>query len=227
VYSSSRCSIEWCAKHYGLDASRTPVIHAGVDTEHFRPRSGAKEHRPTIVFAGRLARNKGVFELLEAAAAMVGQFPDLQLRLLGRGESKVVEELQAKACSLGCASLLDLAGYIPREQLPEQLSRAHVFAAPSVYEGGPGFVYLEAMACGLPVIACAGSGAAEVVREGETGFLVPPDDVGALVAKLRLLLGDSQQRERLGTQARKSVLAEADSRSCLRKLEAFYRSVVS
>lgn len=227
VYSSSRCSAEWCARHYGLDPNRTPVIHSGVDTEHFRPGDGGKECRPTVVFTGRVARNKGVFELLEASAVLVSEFPDLQLRFLGRGEPKVVEELQAQAASLGCVGLLDLAGFVPRERLPEQLSRAHVFAAPSVYEGGPGFVYLEAMACGLPVIACAGSGAAEVVREGETGFLVPPDDVGALVAKLRLLLGDLQQRERLGTQARKSVLAEADSRSCLRKLEAFYRSAVS
>ena len=92
-------------------------------------------------------------------------------------------------------------------ELPEHLSRAHVFAAPSLYEGGPGFVYLEAMACGLPVIACAGSGAAEVVFPGENGLLVPPGDVDALADALRQLLGDAIGRAEMGERARRYVLA--------------------
>lgn len=225
VYSSSRCSAEWCARHYGLDAARIPIIHTGVDTTLFSPGNGPKDDRPTVIFVGRIAHNKGVFELLEACAALAEKVPRLRLRVLGNGEVTTVEELQDRATALGCSGLLDLAGYVPREHLPEQLRRAHLFAAPSIYEGGPGFVYLEAMACGLPVIACEGSGAAEVVRPGENGLLVPPGDVPALTAALRTLLENSAQREALSRAARKMALEEACSRSCLRTLESFYRAV--
>jgi glycosyltransferase involved in cell wall biosynthesis len=227
VFSSSRCSADWCAKHYGLDADRIPIWHSGVDVELFSPRDTPKAARPTIVFAGKLARNKGVHLLVEAACALAREFPGLHLSLLGRGEPGIVAELQALAKAAGCADLLDMPGFVDRAQLPEHLSRAHIFAAPSEYEGGPGFVYLEAMACGLPVIACAGSGAAEAVRHGETGLLVPPRNPTALALALRRLLGDAAQRERLGAQARRFALAEADSRQCVRKLEALYRDIIA
>jgi glycosyltransferase involved in cell wall biosynthesis len=93
-----------------------------------------------------------------------------------------------------------------------------------VYEGGPGLVYLEAMACGLPVIACRGNGASEVVHHEESGFLVPPRDAQAVAEALKLLLSDAGLRRSMGLRARHFVEAEADSRLCLDRLEAFYRS---
>ena len=225
VYSSSQCSIDWCAKHYGLNRSRAPVLHTGVDTKLFLPRAVAKAKRPTIIFAGKLARNKGVHLLVKAAVRLVREFPALQLRLLGRGEEKIVVELRGLARK--CSGLLELPGFVDRAELPEHFSRAHVFAAPSEYEGGPGFVYLEAMACGLPVIACAGSGAAEMVRPDKNGLLVPAQDVAALTAALRALLKDETRREKMGEFARRFVLAEADSRECIKKIEAFYKAVVA
>lgn len=225
VFSSSACSADWSAKHYGVKRDLIPVIHTGVDTELFAPRAGPKAKRPTIIFAGKLARNKGVYLLVEAAGELAREFPGLQLRLLGRGEPQLVAELQKIAQGAGQPDLLDLPGFVNRTELPEQFSRAHIFAAPSEYEGGPGFVYLEAMACGLPVIACAGSGAAEVVRPNENGLLVPTRDVKALTAALRSLLTDSLQRERMGEFARRFVLQEADSRTCIKKLESFYAAV--
>ena len=227
VFSSSQCSADWCAKHYDISRERIPVLHTGVDTEVFCPRPVAKARRPTIVFAGKLARNKGVCLLVEAGCRLAREFPGLHLRLLGRGESKIIEELKSIAQSAGLPDLLDLPGFMERMHVPEEFSRAHVFAAPSEYEGGPGFVYLEAMACGLPVIACKGSGAAEIVRSGENGLLVPPRDVEALTTALRSLLRDTAQSQALGEAARRFVLAEADSRACIKKLESFYAAVVN
>ena len=227
VISSSRCSAEWCARHYFLDAGSTPILHTGVSTSMFQPGVAAKAKRPTIVFAGKLEVNKGVKLLVEAACALAKEFPDLHLRLLGRGEEKMQQELRAMAQAKGFPELLDLPGFISREELPSHLCRAHLFAAPSQYEGGPGFVYLEAMACGLPVIACSGSGAAEVVQAGETGFLVPPQNLEALVEALRMLLSDPAKRQVMGEKARQFVLDEADSAICLRRLEAFYLAVIS
>ena len=225
IFSSSRCSAEWCARHYGIRGAEIPVLHTGVDTELFRPSETPKAARPTILFVGKLELNKGVRQLVEAAIELAAEFPDLHLRLLGRGSDRMNQELQALVKARGVPGLLELAGFVPREELPAQLGGAHVFAAPSVYEGGPGFVYLEAMACGMPVIACAGSGAAEVIRDGETGFLVPPHDLEELVRALRLLLSDSSRRETMGMNARRYVLAEADATVCLKKLEAFYLAV--
>jgi glycosyltransferase involved in cell wall biosynthesis len=225
VFSSSRCSADWCARHYGLQSDRVPVLHTGVDTQQFAPRDVPKAERPTIVFAGKLVRTKGVHVLVEAACQLAREFHDLHLRLLGRGDPKLVAELQEKAANN--PGLLDIAGFVERAELADHFSRAHVFAAPSQYEGGPGFVYLEAMACGLPVIACEASGAAEVVRHGENGLLVPPQNVEALVAALRSLLSDPSRREAIGQRARKFVVAEADSPSCLKKLEAFYVGVAN
>lgn len=225
VFSSSRCSADWCAKKYGIDATRIPVWHSGVDVDLFAPREVPKFGRPTIVFAGKLARNKGVHLLAEASCRLAGEFPGLQLRLLGKGDPKIVTELQSMAS--GQPELLHFGGFIDRTALPEELSKADVFAAPSEYEGGPGFVYLEAMACGLPVIACAGSGASEVIRHGETGLLVPARDVEALTGALRNLLSDAARREEMGRRARAYVLAEADSRQCVKKLEALYASIIA
>jgi glycogen(starch) synthase len=223
VFSSSHCSADWCAREYGVGREAIPVLHTGVDTELFRPQATPRPERPTIVFAGKLARNKGVHVLVEAAVRLTGSFPGLQLRLLGRGEEQVLKELRGLARHN--PDLLDLPGFVERAQLPDQFSRAHIFAAPSEYEGGPGFVYLEAMACGLPVVACEGSGVAEVVRPGENGLLVPARDIDALAAALRALLESPAQRQAMGEHARRFVLAEADSRACIKKLEAFYTAV--
>jgi glycosyltransferase involved in cell wall biosynthesis len=227
VFSSSRCSADWCAKQYGLSRDHIPVLHAGVDTELFAPRPVPKATRPTIIFAGKLARNKGVHLLAEAACRLAGELPGLQVRLLGRGEPKVLDELRKLSESAGLPDLLDLPGFVQPSQLPEHFSRAHVFAAPSQYEGGPGFVYLEAMACGLPVIACEGSGVAEVVRHGKNGLLVPPEDVPALTTALRSLFRDATVRQAMGEAARSFVVAEAESRVCIERIEAFYASVAN
>ncbi|HEX3148113.1 MAG TPA: glycosyltransferase family 4 protein [Gemmataceae bacterium] len=224
VLSSSRCSADWCARHYGLDAARVPVLHTGVDTTHFRP-GGRKADRPTVIFVGKIAATKGINVLVDAALQAAHDVPGLRLELIGRGEPTFLAGLKARVADAGCPDLLDVIGFAGKDDLPARLARAHVFAAPSLYEGGPGFVYLEAMACGLPAIACSGSGASEVIRDGETGLLVAPGDVDTLAATLRQLLIDTGRREAIGRAARQYVEAEADSRICIRRFEAFYADV--
>jgi glycosyltransferase involved in cell wall biosynthesis len=227
VYSSSACSRDWCVRHYGLKPDQIPVLHTGVDATLFCPQPVPKETRPTIVFVGRITPNKGADLLVDAACRLRGEHPDLQLRLLGKGSDEFVDQLRANAAQHGMPNLLDLPGFIAREELPAHLSRAHVFAAPSKYEPGPGLVYLEAMACGLPVVACAGAGAAEVVTPGENGFLVPPGDAVALADALRRLLAEPALRETMAARSRQYSRDVADSQLCLQRLEAFYASVIA
>jgi glycosyltransferase involved in cell wall biosynthesis len=226
VYSSSHCSADWCVRHYGIPRSDITILHTGVDTRLFRPGLAPKAERPTIVFVGNLVEKKGVASLVDAALRLAPRFPGLRLRLFGRGEADYIEEeLWARVRAAGRPELLEVVGFVPRDELPQHLCRAHVFAVPSVYEGGPGFVWLEAMSCGLPVIACRGSGVTEVVRHEENGLLVPPDDVEALVLALGRLLQDPAWGAALGARGRRDAVAEADSEVCLRRLEAFYRTV--
>ncbi len=225
VFSSSDCSADWCAKHYGIPRESIPRLHTGVDVRSFAPRDLPRDPRPTLLFAGNLSESKGALTLLAAALRLAGEVPGLRLRMLGRGD--LAERLRAEAAAAGRSDLLELPGFVAREDLPHELARADVFAAPSVYEGGPGFVYLEAMACGLPVIAGQNGGAGEVVRDGETGCLVPPGDVEALVAALRRLLLDPDLRRTMGRRARRFVEQEAASEDCARRIEAFYAGVVA
>ena len=225
VSSSSSCSTDWCINHYDLQRARIPTLNTGIDTTVFSPREIPKANRPTIIFVGNIARNKGVDLLLEAACILASEYEGLQLRLLGHGELKLIEELRSTAVVSGIPELLDIAGYIPRDELPFHLSTAHVFAGLSTYEGGPGYVYLEAMACGLPVIACSGSGVSELLIDQENSFLIRPGDLESLLNRLRELLTDAGKREVMGALARQKILAEADSRTCLLRLEEFYRSV--
>jgi glycosyltransferase involved in cell wall biosynthesis len=225
VFSSSRCSAHWCLEYYHQRADEIPVIHTGVDTELFAPRPVPKNERPTIVFLGRLVRNKGPLVLFDACCRLVSEFPDLQLHLIGNGEPAVIDELERK--SRDFPGLLRRAPSISREQLAEEFSRAHIFAAPSVYEGGPGFVYLEAMACGLPVIGCNGSGLDEIISPGENGLLVAPNDSDALAETLRSLLTNKTTRDEMGRRAREWVLRNARRDDCLDRSEAFYQSVVA
>jgi glycosyltransferase involved in cell wall biosynthesis len=226
IYSSSRCSAEWCERYHKLDAALIPVIHTGIDTTLFRPMPVEKYERPTIAFVGRLETNKGVDVLVDAGCRLADEYPDLCIQLFGKANPKVVRDLNQKARHAGHPNLIDLPGFVARERLPEFLSRAHVFAAPSEYEGGPGFVYLEAMACGLPVIGCTGSGSAEVIEDGVTGFLVPPRDVDALHDVLARLLSDKAARYDMGRRARNYVECEANSNDCLQRLETFYFEVI-
>jgi glycosyltransferase involved in cell wall biosynthesis len=219
VYSSSDLSADWAASRYGIDRSRIETLHLGVDTELFQPLPLPKAERPTIVSVGRVARSKGADVLVEAARLAAAGVPGLTVRFVGAVDPDLAHELDGPD--------VEFAGEIPREELPTELAQAHVFAAPSRYEGGPGLVLLEAAACGLPVVASSGSGALESVLEGETGFLVPPDDAEALADAISRLFSDPELRKRMGLAGRELALERADTRRRVRVLESLYERVVA
>lgn len=233
VYSSSAYTRDWCVAHYGL-TPRTPVLHLGVDTTLFSPGTAVGEGedwrgeggRPTILFVGRVAPSKGVEVLLDAALRVAASWPGLRLRLVGRGEPGLLGSLAARARAAGFPRLLELPGAVSRASLSEEYRAADVFAAPSFFEGGPGLVYLEAMACGLPVVAGGGSGVDQVVVDGSAGLLVPPGDVDAVAFALERLLGDQRWRRDMGRRAREWVACEADTTVCVRRLERLYADVL-
>jgi glycosyltransferase involved in cell wall biosynthesis len=226
VYSSSQCSTQWIRKHYDRQRKDMPTIHLGVDTAAFAPQAVFKNSNPTIIFIGKVVANKGINELVEAAINLRADFPLLKLRIIGGGEEKFFDSLKRRAQHAGCNELLDFAGYKQKEELPVELSKAHIFAMPSYYEGGPGFSYLEAMSCGLPVIGCEGSGVEEIVTSGVNGLLVPPRNTEALEDAIRTILRDENLMNNMSRAAREFALTFADRDKCLDTLESFYLSVV-
>ena len=225
VTASNGCSRKWCAEHYGLDEEAIPVLYSGIDTRLFAPLPVEKYERPTIIFVGSVRRNKGVDLLLKAGALLLKDFPDLQLKILGKGESGYMKSLERLVKDEGLGAAVEFKGQVNRADLPEELSKAHLFAAPSVYEGGPGNVYLEAMACGLPAIACSGSGVEGAVLHGNTGYMVEPGHLDQLVNAMGSLLKDRSMREEMGRNGRNHVLDTADTSVCMRRLEEHYCAV--
>ncbi len=225
VSASNICSAEWCVNHYSINGTNIPILYTGIDTKLFYPRNLPKSIRPTIIFVGGVRQTKGVHLLVEAACILSKDFPDLLIRILGNGDSGFIASLRKMAVEAGMPDLLDFAGHISREELPIHLSQAHFFAGPSLYEGGPGNVYMEAMACGIPAIGCSGSGVDGIIKNMINGFLVPPNDLQKLTLVMRSLLEDINLCHSLGRNAREYVLKEADSKVCIKRLETFYKSV--
>jgi glycosyltransferase involved in cell wall biosynthesis len=163
------------ARRLGADEVR--VIPSGVELP---PALGEEAEPPEVLYAGRLSVEKGVLELAAAADGM---------RLVVAGDGPLRSRLPGAQ------------GFVPHDELQELYARAAVVACPSRREGF-GVACLEAMAHGRPVVAGDVGGLRDLVVDGETGYLVPPRDVGALRVALERLLADRELRRRLGAAGR-------------------------
>lgn len=163
-----------------LGARAVRVIPSGVDVP---AEVGEESEPPEVLFAGRLSPEKGIAELVEAAAGM-------PLVVAGDGPLR--------------SRVSGVLGFVPHDELERLYARAAVVACPSHREGF-GVVCAEAMAHGRPVVASAVGGLLDLVVDGETGILVPPRDVPALRGALERLLADRELRRRLGHAGRERV----------------------
>jgi len=141
-----------------------------------------------ILFLGNVIHRKGLHRLLEAVRHKT---LDVRLDVVGSlmSEPKYAQEMQKWPEFSDLKSKLFFHGPLDNEELIEQLKSAHVLVVPSSYEGF-GIVYLEGMAFGLPAIGTTAGAASEIITDGETGFLVPPDDPDTLVERLTMLAND-------------------------------------
>ncbi len=175
------------------------VIPNGVDFDHFH--STQREWQPArLLFVGRVVYQKGLDVLLEALGGLSEH--SWSLTVVGDGPRRA--ELLAQATRLGIAERITFAGWKSGADLAAAYAAANLFTYASRHEGMPNAL-LEAMASGLPAVATRIAGNEELVADGETGLLVPAEDVSALRGALATLIADPRLRQRYGAEARKRV----------------------
>jgi starch synthase len=235
------------AAYPGVDPDRVTVVHNGIDTEQYAPdpgtdvltRLGIDPDRPSVVFVGRITRQKGLPHLLRAARDLPR---DAQLVLLAGAPD--TPEIRAEVTGLvdelrGVRDgVVWVADMLPKTEVIQVLSHTTVFVCPSIYEP-MGIVNLEAMACQAAVVATATGGIPEVVADGETGVLVPieqvadgsgtpldPDRFTAdLAAAITDLLEDPARAAAMGEAGRRRAVEHFSWSTIADRTMQLYRSV--
>jgi glycosyltransferase involved in cell wall biosynthesis len=207
----------------------TGVVYNGVDTTAFfpaaTPPSGDRTPEvPVIASTGSLIAIKGHDVTLRALAKLCSEFPNLRCRMIGEGVE--LNRLRSLAQELGVSEKVEFLGRQTRLQVAQVLQESTIFALPSRYEG-LGCAYLEAMASGLPTIACRGQGIDEVIRDGENGLLLPPNDPDGLAGVLRRLLTDPDLRRSMGSAARSTVVESYTLRHQAEELLGIYEECMA
>jgi glycogen(starch) synthase len=176
------------------------VIPNGVDTTRYQGPENRNWTFPKMLWVGRLVYQKGLDVLVEA----LGDLKSLPWELTLIGDGPIRATLEQQALQKGIADRIFFTGWLDREEMDRFYHEANLFVFPSRHEGMPNAL-LEAMACGLPVIASRIAGNEELVIPGETGLLVPPQDSGALRKALETLLTAPENRKKMGIAARQRV----------------------
>jgi glycosyltransferase involved in cell wall biosynthesis len=221
---------QFSARLLGAPPEKTRVIYGGADPSRFAPDPGADRHG--VLFVGRLTPHKGIDHLIRALP------PDASLRIAGSsGHDARPPERYYPALLRRLAEDRDVTflGPVPDRDLPDLYRGAAVLALPSVdrtcygrdvpVSELLGLAALEAMSSGTPVIASRIGGLAEIVVDGETGFLVEPGDVEALRNRLALVLSDRSLAAQLAANARQLVVERFTWRSCAERCLAAYETL--
>jgi glycosyltransferase involved in cell wall biosynthesis len=221
VIAPSRYSADVARREYGVGAGTIAVVPEPIELERWAALFAAAAPLPragtTILCVARMYPRKHIGDLLEAAALLRDRIPGARVRIVGKGpEWEHVVRLHA---ALGLSQTVTLLGDVSRERLAEEYVSANLFCLPSVQES-LGIVFLEAMAAGLPVVACRAAAIPEVVEDGVTGMLAPPRDPAGLAAALEALIADPGRARAMGEAGRRVVAAYTPERVAARLLEA-------
>lgn len=232
IIAASEGEREMLVERYGASAGRISVVPCGVDTEKFQPQDrdaakvllGLDTKLPVLLFVGRIEALKGIDVLIRAAAQLEGRF---QLVVVGGDEkdSGRRANLETLATELGVRGKVVFLDAVPHDELPLVYNAADICVMPSYYESF-GLVALEAMACGVPVVASRVGGLKETVQDGRTGYLVPWRCPEPFAERLDLLLTNEPLRANLGEEARRVAQGFRWS-AVAEQVEGVYHDLVS
>jgi alpha-maltose-1-phosphate synthase len=237
------------ASYPAVDPQRVSVIGNGIDTEEYRPdggtdvldRYGIDRAAPSVVFVGRITRQKGLTHLLDAAAQIDAS---AQLVLLAGAPDtpEIAAEIESKMARVRDerGGVVWVEKMLPKRDVIQVLSHAAVFVCPSIYEP-LGIVNLEAMACEAAVVATATGGIPEVVEDGVTGLLVPFDPTDDpsreprnpsrfatdIAERVNTLLHDPARAREMGEAGRQRAVEEFGWSAVAERVAALYRTLTS
>ena len=210
-------------------------IAPGIDTSHFAPVADSDElkneldlaGRRVIVSVGRLVHRKGQDTLVEALPEILKSFPDAHLLFVGVGPH--LEYIHKRAIQLGVLANISFVGRVQYRELPRFISVGEIFAMPSrsrfagLEVEGLGIVYLEASACGLPVVGGLSGGAPDALLEGETGYAVDGRNPQAVAEAIIRLLDNPSMGRAMGIRGREWIVDEWEWRHWSERFNALFR----
>jgi L-malate glycosyltransferase len=225
ITSTSHAMKDWTRAftHHPID-----VVPFGVDTRTFRPANDPENgSRITIGTVKTMAPEYGIDTLIRAAALLASDttFPRFSLRIVGGGPD--LEALQQLTASVGLSSVTTFVGQVDYSSVPGELNRFTVAAFPSRASESFGCAAVEALACGVPVVASNVDGFNEVLSEGKFGVLVPRDDPRPLAEALRDLILHPDKRRALSEEGRKAVAERYEWSNCVDNMLGVYQVVMS
>ena len=220
----------------GIPKEQIAVVHPGVDVGRFTPAVDATWLRQRyaangetlLVTIARLQRRKGHDHAIQALRRLREHAPNVRYLIVGDGEERA--RLQGLAVEFGVSDCVFFTGAVPEADLPAYYAAADVFLHPNricdADSEGFGIVFLEAQACGKPVIGGRSGGVPETMIEGETGFLVSGEDVEETAAMLRRLVNNQQLRSRMGDAGRRHVALRFSWEAAAHAVEDVHRQVI-
>ena len=193
---------------YGIPDAKLAIVPEPIDLTDWRRRfgeaAGPKASRPTILSVARMYPRKRLEDLLHAAVIVRARIPQAQIRIVGEGPESA--RLRLLHRELGLGDTVVLLGEVSRSRLAVEYTIAHCFCLPTVQEGF-GLVFAEAMAAGLPVVACRAAAVPEIVEDGRTGLLVGERNPAELAHALGTLLVNENLRTEFGLAATRRIEA--------------------
>jgi glycosyltransferase involved in cell wall biosynthesis len=209
VIVPSRYSAAIAHALYDVESSRVVVVPEPIDLAEWRRRfdevpAAPAARAPIVLCVARMYPRKRVADLLHAAVHLRARIPDVRIRIVGEGPEYA--RLRALHAQLGVGDTVTFLGNVSRQTLAVEYVGAHCFCLPTVQEGF-GLVFLEAMAAGLPVVACRAAAVPEVVEDRRTGLLVNPRAPEELAMAMETLLRNPGLRAQMGEAGRRRVEA--------------------
>ncbi len=217
----------------GIDEGTLPehaqVIYNGVEVEQFLLPVRPRHQEPLrLLLAGRISEDKGVHTAIEAIGHLVSDFDiqDVQLTIVGAGRADYVARLEEILNHYSIGRYVTIAGWLPRERMPELMSRNHVLLLPTIHPEPFARIVLEAMTSGLAVIAADTGGTNEVVLHGKTGLLFPAGDCQALAGEILNLVQNDTLREQLASAGQAVARNRYDLNIMVDRVEHFLMQAI-
>jgi glycosyltransferase involved in cell wall biosynthesis len=227
VFAVSEQVRRHCIEIDKIDPMRVSTVYNGLDLTAWDRTSpvGGNSRKIHVTTAGNIRRVKGHDIFIRAAAAVIDRFPDTIFSIAGEVlDPHYFEELQALVVELKLGHHFHFAGGVAN--LKEYLSSADIFVLPSRSEGFSNAI-IEAMAASLPVVATDVGGNAEAVKEGQSGFIVPPENPEALAAAISRLLADMPLAAVMGTAGKTIVSENFTTEAMMKRITGIYDKLLS